>query len=176
MDLIGAGIMNWHVAVTDPCMEGDAVKDIAALGFPAWTPVEKLKKWRRGRYRVTERALFPRYVFAAFDLDQPAWNEIRHLDGIFAILENNGLPQTVPVGLVEQLQKMQRYGMFDRTRRYFPFECGDIVELDSHGPFANMVGKVLRARAGDRAEILINYMAKEMTVNVHLVRLAKLNY
>jgi transcription antitermination factor NusG len=44
--------------------------------------------------------------------------------------------------------------------------------LDDDGPFAEFIGKVMRVRTSDRADVLIRYLHQEMTVNVSLARLS----
>jgi transcription antitermination factor NusG len=162
----------WHVAVTEVRRERESAGEIAKLGFPTFAPMERRKRFVRGRRVYYERALFPRYIFARFNADDPHWNTIRDVDGICDILCNNGKPCPVPVGLTEKLQRMQKLGLFDHTKAPQPFPPGSIVALDDDGPFAELVGKVLRVRAGDRVDLLIKYLNRELTINVGLARLS----
>ena len=119
-----------------------------------------------------ETALFPRYLFARFDADEPHWNAIREVDGVGGILCNQNKPSPVPAGLTEKLMRMQRLGLFDHTKAPNPFPPGSQVMLDDDGPFAELIAKVLRVRSSDRCDVLLNYLGREMMVNVPMARLA----
>lgn len=165
--------MRWHVCFCDSRRERDACNDIIALGFQAYAPMEKLKRWRRGHRQIVQQPLFPRYIFVEFDANSAGWNEIRYIDGVWDILENNGIPSPLPEGLVGMLMRQERIGLFDHTQRP-PLPAGTVVQLDETGPFAEFIGKVLRTRSGDRAEVLIKLLGKEMAVNVPLARLNRI--
>jgi transcriptional antiterminator RfaH len=162
----------WYVAFTDGQRERETCGEIQELGFPAYVPLEKLKRFRRGKKKIIEAPLFPCYLFAKFDAFNARWNLIRSIAGIRDILCNQGQPQAVPIGLIEKLQRMQVLGLFDHTKAPMPFPPGTSVILDDDGPFADLIGKVMRVRTGDRVDLLINYLNREMSVNVSLARLS----
>lgn len=167
-------VTNWHIAITNSRREAETCQEIGKIGFEAFSPFERCKRWRRGRKQFYERAMFPRYIFARFHVEQSDWNRIRYVDGVCDILCNNGLPQRLPSGTVETLKRAQSLGLFDRTKAPSPFPTGTKVRIDDDGPFGDFIGRVMRARAGDRVELLINYLSAELRINVPLVRLAKL--
>src|SRR5262245_23690050 len=109
--------MRWHVAFTDGSSELKSCGEIQALGFEAYVPLEKHKRWVRRRRVAVELPLFPNYLFARFDSEDDKWNEIRSAEGVRDVLCNQTKPLAVPVGLVEKLQHLQRLGLFDRTKR-----------------------------------------------------------
>jgi len=162
----------WHIAFVDSRCEQETCADIRDVGFDAFTPMERHKRFTRGRKVYFEQALFPRYLFARFDSNDAHWNSIREIDGVCDILCNDGKPSPVPVGLTEKLQHMQTLGLFDHTKAPMPFPPGTSVVLDDDGPFADLIGKVMRVRTGYRVDLLINYLNREMTVNVSLARLS----
>ena len=170
---MGQHAAKYYICFCNSRQEQKATEAIRLLGFQAWYPREKLKKWRHLRRIYYELPLFPRYIFAKFSTADGKYNEIRYCDGVLDILSNDNLPSPVPHGLVESLQRMHFMGLFDRTKAPLPFPPGSDVMLDDDGPFASFVGKVLRARTGDRVEILIECLGKETPVVVPLMRLAK---
>ncbi len=78
----------------------------------------------------------------------------------------------VPDGFVESLKHAEQLGLFDRTKLPAPFPIGSSVMLDSSGPFAELIGKVKRARTRDRVDVLIKYLNRELLVNVPIMRLS----
>ncbi len=164
--------MNWHVCFTDSRCEQETAHDIQAdAGFEAYCPTEKHKRFHRGHKTIVESALFPRYIFACFDAEDN-WPALLEVDGVCDVLRNNGQPSPVPDAIVPKLQRMQQLGLFDHTKAPNPFPPGTAVVLDDDGPFAELIGKVMRVRTGDRVDLLINYLNREMTVNVSLARLS----
>lgn len=163
--------LRWHVIWTQSRAELDAVAEIERLGFSAYCPMEKCRRWRRNRKEIFERPLFPRYAFVQFDPLEP-WSEIRHADSVVDLLRNDNQPMRVPDGFVESLKHAEQLGLFDRTKLPAPFPIGSSVMLDSSGPFADLVGKVRRARSRERVDVLIKYLNREVIVNVPIMRLS----
>ncbi len=78
----------------------------------------------------------------------------------------------LPVGFVDNLKHLQQLGLFDHTKLPPPFPIGSSVMLDASGPFAELVGKVRRARSRERIDVLIKYLNREVVVNVPIMRLS----
>ena len=137
-------MIHWHIAFTSARAEQDACADINAIGFQAYCPMERHKRFRHGIKIIVETALFPRYLFARFDADEPHWNEIREVDGIGGILCNQNNPSPVPAGLTEKLMRMQRLGLFDSYQgaKSVPARIARLM-LDDDGPFAELIAQGL---------------------------------
>lgn len=163
--------LHWFVIWTQTRSEFDAVAEIERLGFAAYCPLEKCRRFRRNRREIFTRPLFPRYAFVEFDPSQP-WSEICHADGVLDILRNDNIPMRLPEGFVENLQHLQQLGLFDHTKLPAPFPPGSRVMLDASGPFAELIGKVKRTRTRDRVDVLISYLNREILVNVPIMRLS----
>lgn len=164
--------MRWHVAVTESQAETKSCGKIRELGFEAFAPMERHKRFKRGKRVLYERPLFPAYLFVRFEAEDPSWTKIRNVDCVRDILCNQNRPLAVPLGLTEKLQRMQSLGLFDHTKPPFHYPPGTMVVLDNDGPFAEFIGKVMRVRTADRVDLLIKYLHRELTINVSLSRLA----
>jgi transcriptional antiterminator RfaH len=163
---------NWFVLFTDSRCEQETAHDIQTdTGFEAYTPIELYKTFRRGQKAIVARALFPRYLFARFD-PSDNWPALLDVDGVRDVLRNNGSPSPLPDVIVPKLQRMQQLGLFDHTKSPNPFPPGSSAMTDDDGPFAELIGKVLRVRTGDRVDLLIRYLNKEMTINISMARLS----
>ncbi len=163
--------LHWHVIWTAPRAEANAIEEIERLGFKTYCPLEKCRPWRRNRREIFERPLFPRYAFVQFDPLEP-WSEICHGDGVVDLLRNDNVPVRLPDGFADNLKHLQQLGLFDHTKLPAPFPIGSQVMLDASGPFAELVGKVRRARSRDRVDVLIKYLNREVLVNVPIMRLS----
>jgi transcriptional antiterminator RfaH len=165
--------MRWHVAFIEGGKEQKSCAEIQELGFEAFVPMQRHRRWLRGHWTYPETALFPSYLFAKFDSSEPHWNEIRSAKGVLDVLCNQGKPLAVPAGMTEKLQRMQLLGLFDYTKAPNPFPPGTMVMLDDDGPFAEFIGKVINVRSGDRIKLLIKYLGRELKLNVSLARLSQ---
>ncbi len=162
----------WHVAFTDSRCEQEACNDIIELGFPAYSPQERHKRFKNGCKIIYEAALFPRYLFCRFNSEDNTWPEILACDGVCGILTNQGQPSAVPEPVVPRLMRMQQNGLFDFTQAPNPFPPKSKVELDDDGPFAGLIAEVRRVRSNDRCDVLLRWLGREMMVNVPMARLS----
>ena len=163
----------WHVCVTDSRAERETVEDIHALntGFQAYCPTQRHKRFMRGHKVICESALFPRYIFVAFD-PEDNWPALLEVDGVCDVLRNNGTPSPVPDGVVAKLKRMQQHGLFDFTQAPNPFPPGSRVLLDADGAFSELLAIVRRVRSSDRCDVVLNWLGREMLVNVPMARLS----
>lgn len=164
--------MRWHVVFTETKREPKSCGEIQGLGFEAFLPMERHRRYRRGVKHYVQTPLFPCYLFARFDSEDARWNEIRSAKGVLDVLCNQGKPLAMPHGLTEKIQRMQNLGLFDHTKPPNPFPPGTTVALDDDGPFAEFAAKVLRVRTADRVDLLVRYLNRELTINVSLSRLS----
>lgn len=164
--------MRWHVVFTENRYEAKSCGEIIKLGFRVFLPLEKRRVLRRGKKRIVQTPLFPGYLFASFDVADAKWNAIRSARGVLDVLCNQGKPLAMPLGLTEKIQRMQRLGLFDHTKRPTPFPPGSSVALDGEGPFSEFAAQVLRVRTADRVDLLIRYLHRELTINVNVSRLS----
>ena len=159
----------WHVVYTAIAAESRACESISALGFQVFCPFEKRIRRLPGRkpYRF-ETAYFPRYAFTRFDIDQDTWPAILGAKGVLGLLRNNGVPMAVNDRAIDALKVAERCGLFDRTR---PPTVGMTVEVAA-GPFTGLIGRVLRARTGDRMDVLLRmFGGAEVTATIPLAAL-----
>jgi transcriptional antiterminator RfaH len=163
----------WHVIRTNVNCERRALKGIEALGFPVYMPVER--KWvrhARKRERV-ERPLFVRYLFVHFDVEREHWYPIRATHGVETILCRDGfVPARVADSWVEDFRRAEAAGLFDATIEGAVFEKGSKVQVEE-GPFAGLVGEVVRADSKHRIEILLGFLHRAVAVTVPVTAVRK---
>lgn len=151
----------WHVFYTQTRAEKTAQESIRELGFPVFVPFEKrIQRPRNRKPRLCEVALFPRYGFVQFEINKDRWGEIVTADGVAEIIRMNSIPCSVPDAVIDGLRLAETVGVFDKTK---PPAVGVNVEV-SEGPFAGLIGKVMRARTGDRMDVLLKFLGGECLV------------
>ena len=131
-------------------------------GFRIFFP-KTLRNVRHARKLTTvHAAAFPGYLFVALDLRRDRWRAINGTIGVARLVTFDERPAPVPVGIVESL-----IALTDSTG-LARFDA-ELVEGQSvriiHGPFAEAVGRLLRAEAGDRVRVLLEIMGGDISVS-----------
>lgn len=153
--------LRWYAFHTHPQAEKAAGESIQDLGYKAFIPHEKRIRRRPGlKPKHYEAALFPRYGFVQFDINDHRWGGIVDTDEIVDVLRRHGIPCAVPNHIIEGLQLAESVGVFDKT---IPFKTGGSVEV-TEGPFAGWIGKIMRSRTDDRVDVLLNILGGDRVV------------
>jgi transcription antitermination factor NusG len=160
----------WYAYRTAIKGEWRAKYGIEALGFETFMPMERRAIIRRRRKVLIESPLFARYGFVHFDIHKDEWGEIHTIDGIESLLTNNQIPVRVPTYEIDQLKLAAKFGLFDRTKKPDPFKPGDEIKIEE-GPFSGFIGKVIRARTGDRVDILLNFFGSMREIELPLLQI-----
>lgn len=158
----------WFVFYTHIAAEKRAERSVSDLGYKTYVPFEKRILRRPGKKpRQYETALFPRYGFVNFDPNRDEWGEIKYADGVYDILRNNSVPVSVPERFIGGLRVADDLGTFDRTKP----PRKDLQVLITHGPYADFVGRVVKARSKDRVKVLLKMFGTERAVDIPLMHL-----
>lgn len=110
----------------------DRVEDIVV-------PTEDVIEVKNGKKKITERSLYPGYVFIKADLDTNLWHKVQSLPRVGRFIGESKRPTPLNQRDIELiLEKV--------TNRAAPkpkiiFETGEIVRI-TDGPFANFEGTV----------------------------------
>ena len=156
----------WHVVRTNVNCEARARQGIEALRFEVYMPVEH--KWIRHMRKCQRvaRPIFLRYLFVRFDAAREHWYPIRFTHGVESVLTSERhVPSRVPDAWIEDFRRAEAAGVFDRTREGAAFNKGDRVKVED-GPFAGLVGDVLRADGKQRVELLLSFVHRSVPVTV----------
>jgi transcription antitermination factor NusG len=145
----------WYVVYTAPQAERRAVDGIMHLGFECFLPMERrVRRKPRVKPQVYEAPLFPRYGFVRFDINRDGWGGILETDGVMDLLRPNNVPVSVPTTIIDGLRLADSIGLLDHTQ---PPKLGSLVEV-TDGPFSGLLGKIMRARSGDRVDVLLKIL------------------
>ena len=145
----------WYVAHTLPQRETTALAHLERQNFKTFLP-RRQKTVRHARtLRNVLAPVFPRYLFAAFDVEVDRWRSINGTTGVAGLLMGQERPIPVPDGVVETLLCAYdaEYGLQFAER----MRPGDKVRL-SAGPFADMLGVLERLDGAGRVEVLLQIM------------------
>lgn len=159
--------LRWFAFYAQPSAEKRAGESIRDLGFPVFVPFEKRIRRRPNRKpQHYETALFPRYGFVQFAMTDE-WGPIKSADGVSDLVCTNWTPRPIPDHVIDALKLADSMGLLDRTQ---PHKVGQNVEL-TEGPFAGFIGKILRARSGDRVDILLDMFGSAVSATAPIATL-----
>lgn len=161
----------WFAFYTHIRAETAAGESISELGYETFTPMEKrMLRQPKGKPRLILRALFPRYGFVQIDLNDAGWGCIIEVKEVVDLIRANSIPSAIPTPVIDSLRLADEVGIFDYTK---PPKAGVDVEITS-GPFAGTIGKIVKARADDRVDILMKILGSDRVVTTYLGNLREL--
>lgn len=153
--------LRWYAFYTKPQAEKTAGADIRDMGYDVLVPFEKRIQRRPGRKpRPCEAALFPRYGFVRFEINDDTWGAILDAEGVVDLIRTSGIPRSVPDSVIDGLRLAESMGLLNRT---MPAKVGQMAEL-FEGPFTGFVGKIIRARSDDRVDLMFKLLGAERVV------------
>jgi transcriptional antiterminator NusG len=102
-------------------------------------PTEDVIEVKNGKKKITERSLYPGYVFAKMDLDTDLWHKIQSLPRVSRFIGESKKPTPLSEKDVQNiLDKVQNRAA---PKPKISFEPGEMVRI-VEGPFANFTGMV----------------------------------
>ena len=102
-------------------------------------PTEEVIEVKKGEKKITERSLYPGYVFAHIDLDTALWHKIQSLPKVSRFIGEQKTPTPLNQSDIDViLEKLENKAA---PRPKVDFENGEMVRI-TEGPFANFTGVV----------------------------------
>ncbi len=151
----------WFVVYTQPHREARAHAHLLAQGFRPFLPrYRKTTRHARKLHTVTA-PLFPRYPFVAPDLRRDAWRSINGTFGVVRLIARDEVPLPMAQGIVESL--VEACGTDGQMNLGRTLAAGDRVRVLS-GPFAGLVGEMIRGDGAARVRILLRVLGGEIPV------------
>ena len=102
-------------------------------------PTEEVIEVKNGEKKITEKSLYPGYVFAHIDLDTDLWHKIQSLPKVSRFIGEQKTPTPLSQADIDViLEKMEKKAP---PRPKIDFEKGEMVRIID-GPFSNFTGIV----------------------------------
>ncbi len=102
-------------------------------------PTEDVIEVKNGEKKITERSLYPGYVFAHVDLDMDTWHKIQSLPKVSRFIGESKKPTPLSEKdinlIIEKTEKKSA------PKPKISFDVGESVRI-TEGPFANFTGVV----------------------------------
>lgn len=157
---------DWYVVRTKPRRETAAETHLLRQGFEVYLPRLARKKQRRGSWRTSIEALFPRYLFLRCRGAQQSLGPVRSTLGVSEIVCFGRSYARIPVQAIRLLRAREdRASGMHLAAPTPPPASGDKVRI-SEGPFAGLAGVFSCASGDHRVVILLNLLGRDTRVVV----------
>ncbi|HEX3944647.1 MAG TPA: transcription termination/antitermination NusG family protein [Rhizomicrobium sp.] len=154
----------WYVVYTQTHREFRAQTQLRMQGFQTFLPRYR-KTIRHARKLMTVDApFFSRYLFVALNLGRDQWHSVNGTFGVVALISDGMAPTSVSPGLVESLIGVSDPNGF--------INLGDTLQVGERvrvltGPFANLVGELVRLDGARRVQVLLQLLNSVVTVSIN---------
>ncbi len=102
-------------------------------------PTEDVIEVKQGKKKITQRALYPGYVFALLDLDIALWHKIQLIPKVGRFIGESKKPTPLSEKDVKVILEKSEHKAPPKPK--ISFEPGEMVRIID-GPFANFTGVV----------------------------------
>lgn len=160
----------WYVVHTHAGAEEKAAWHLTNQRFEVYLPRIR-KRWRHARRtQIVARALFPRYLFVAIDLERDAWRSIRGTIGVSQIVCQGDRPLSVPPQIIDEIRARED------TDGLVTLEAGRLKPGDRlrvlQGAFADLVGIFEEAVDERRVILLLSLLGRQVRLKAPVRALA----
>jgi transcriptional antiterminator RfaH len=143
--------VSWYAVSTRAHQETRAAQHLIRQGYEIWLPQTRRARRHARRVDMSPAALFPGYLFVAFD-------SINGTCGVQRLICRGDQPVVVPQGFMDELRARRDSEGFIALPEP-EFRTGDIVRL-REGAFADHVATILRFEGRDRVWLLMDVLGR----------------
>ena len=161
--------LSWYLVHTKPRQEDIALANLQRQGYECYLPQMRIERIRRRKAEVATEPMFPRYLFIRLDSSDQgkSWSPIRSTLGVSQLVHFGARAAKVDDTLVDLLRQRECALPTEAM-----FHSGDSVVI-ADGPFAGIEAIYKTADAERRAFILLEILAKPVSMHIDAGRLRK---
>lgn len=143
--------MHWYVIRTKPHQERQAEFHLRQLPVETFLPLLRHNKRIRRQEKTVVEPLFPRYLFARFDIND-RYRAVKFARGVLNIVEFGLKPAEVSESVIEAIRERLEDGyVIPPTER---FQKGQIVQING-GPLAGLEAVFVREMTDQHRVLLL---------------------
>lgn len=153
---------HWYLIHTKPRQESVALENLERQGYRCYLPMMRREKVARGKLKLVDEPLFPRYLFIWLEstLQSLSWTPIRSTRGVTRLVTFGKEPAKVPPVLIEGIRQQQDALAQAPARAFSPGD--DVLIVD--GPFAGIEAIYQESDGERRVMVLIELMNRQVKV------------
>jgi transcriptional antiterminator RfaH len=169
LTVITSTTTGWYLVHTKPRQEEIALANLKRQGYECYLPQMRIERIRRRKAEVATEPMFPRYLFIRLDSSDQGkgWSPIRSTLGVSQLVHFGARAAKVDDRLVDLLRQRERVLPPEAM-----FHSGDAVVI-ADGPFAGIEAIYQTVDAERRAFILLEILAKPVSMHIDAGRLRK---
>jgi len=163
----------WYVVYTKPGAEQIAAEAIRERGVETYLPLFRKRRSHAGRVDYVSTPVFSRYMFAA---DECSSIPVRSAHGVVNLLRGaDGYPAVIRDEVIVKLRKREdRTGHIENPDLVLSvFRSNERLRINS-GSFEGSEGTFERMTGMERAQILVRFLHRAMTVTVPVASLERM--
>lgn len=104
-------------------------------------PTEEVVEVKNGKKAVSERRLFPSYVFVEMEMTDDTWHLVKNTSKVTGFIGGkSNKPSPIPQHEIDKILQQMQEGV-EKPRPKVLYEVGEIVRI-KEGPFADFNGSV----------------------------------
>ena len=143
--------MHWYVIRTKPHQERQAEFHLSQLSVETFLPLLRQNKRIRRQEKTVVKPLFPRYLFARFDIND-RYRAVNYARGVLKIVEFGLRPAEVSESVIEAIRERLEDGyVTPKTER---FQKGQIVQIKG-GPLTGLEAVFIREMTDQHRVLLL---------------------
>ena len=151
----------WFVAQTLAAREPGANEQLKRQGFRTFLPYVMRNVSHARKVRRIRTPLFPGYLFVGLDLQRDRWRSVNGTYGVSRLIMGAETPLPVPRGIVEAL--ISHAGDDGLCVAGPGFAVGQDIRV-VEGPFAQVLGRIVRLDGNGRVRALLEIMGGQVSV------------
>ncbi len=151
----------WFAIYTTPRHEKSVARQFEVRQIEAFLPLYRsVRRWNNGCRVNVDRPLFPNYIFAS--LERHEYSRVLQTPGVLSLVGSGREPAPLASSEIESL----RSGLPFRECEPHPYlVAGDRVRVHS-GPFAGMVGVLVRRKNNLRVVLTLDLIMQSVAVEI----------
>jgi transcriptional antiterminator RfaH len=159
---------HWYALFSKPHKERQVESVLIQRGIEAYFPTVPSASRRAPR----ERAFFPRYLFARFDIEMHGLNALQYTPGLRSVVMFGGMPARVDERIIVRLrERLAQNDVFQIHGE--AIKHGDRVRINL-GPFANLEALFdSRLSAAGRVRVLVQLLSRWTAIDIEATYLSK---
>jgi transcriptional antiterminator NusG len=136
-------------------------------------PTEEVIEVKNGKKSVTERRLFPSYVFVEMEMTDDTWHLVKNTSKVTGFIGGkSNKPAPIPTREIEKVLQQVQDGV-EKPRPKVLYEVGEIVRI-KEGPFTDFNGTVEEVNyAKSKVRVVVAIFGRATPVDLDFAQVEK---
>lgn len=156
----------WYVVQTHPHAEAKAAEHLRRQGFEVYLPRYQKQRRHARRVETIAAALFPRYLFVAFDMAIDSWHCIRSTLGVARLVGGENGPAVISAAIIDDIRRREDKTGLVPVQSPPLFQKGERVQL-TDGVLSTYSGVFDGMTEKDRVAVLLDMLGRRVRVVIN---------